>query len=188
MLDMTLHAATPAAWQTSLRPGDIVLYRFPHAEEDASGSPKSRTCLVLDVEHRNGRRFATLAYGTSATTAANRGEEIRVERPEALAAAGLDRRTRFVGARRVTVSLDHPGFDLNPRFGTPVLGRLDERDMARMNEVRARIHALRDIAAERRRARCRQRVSTPGPVVVIRPSRKALRARIAAAQGRRIAR
>jgi hypothetical protein len=58
--------------------------------------------------------------------------------------------------------------------------------MERMHRVRARIDALRDIAADRRREH-RSRTATEGGVIVERrPSRAALRARIAAAEGRRI--
>jgi hypothetical protein len=58
--------------------------------------------------------------------------------------------------------------------------------MERMHRVRARIDALRDIAADRRWEH-RSRTATEGGVIVERrPSRAALRARIAAAEGRRI--
>ena len=143
---------------------------------------------MLEVERRSDGTYVELAYGTSADTSANRGEEIHVSRPEAMAAAGLHRRTRFVGARRVLVRVDHSGFDVNPRYGTPVLGRLDPRDMERMNCVRAHIKAFRDAAAEGCCARQRRSVSTAGLIVEKRGSRRALRERIATAQGRRIIR
>lgn len=137
---------TPALpWTATLTWGDIVSFRFPVAEEEGV-KPKARPCLVLDVEDRDGLRFATLAYGTSVGGTANRGFEIRVSRPEEAAAAGLDRPTRFVGARRITVSVAHPGFCMHRVLGTPVLGRLTGASVDRMNRVRARIHAERDIA------------------------------------------
>ena len=90
-----------------------------------------------------------LAYGTSASTPANRGYEIAITHVADLQAAGLTRATRFVGARLLSVSRDHTGFDVG---GTepPVIGRLPENRIERMNWVRARIHAERDIAADRR--------------------------------------
>ncbi|MER2509256.1 MAG: hypothetical protein ABTQ27_10910 [Amaricoccus sp.] len=69
--------------------------------------------------------------------------------------AGLRRPTRFVCARRLWVSLDHPGWDVNPKHPTPVIGALTSEGMARLNAIRARIHALRDIAADRRASRRR---------------------------------
>lgn len=185
MLDMNPITTTTKPWQTNLRCGDVVLYRFPCAEADAPESPKCRPCLVLDVEHRGGQLYAELAYGTSENTTANRGYEVQISRPEAMAAAGLDRPSRFVGARRVTVSLEHSGFDLNPRYHGPVIGRLDAADRDRMNRVRARIHAERGIASDRRRERRNRYRTEAGVVVERRPSRKTLRARVAVAQGRR---
>lgn len=133
-------------WTATLTHGDIVSFRFPVTETEGV-FPKARPCLVLDVEDRDGLRFLTLAYGTSIGTRANRGYEIRVNRAEDAAAAGLDRPTRFVGARRITVSVAHKGFCLHRELGTPVLGRLSGAAFERMNRVRARIHAERDIAA-----------------------------------------
>lgn len=188
MLDTTHNETAPRAWQDMVRLGNVVLFRFPYAEANAPAeAPKARACLVLEVERRDSRIFAELVYGTSVDTAANRGDEIRVDRPEALAAAGLHRPTRFIATRRITVSLDNAGFVLNPRYPSPVLGRLAPADLARMNRVRARIEALRDVAAERRERRSRT-ATERGVIVERRPSRKALRARIAAAQGRRFGR
>lgn len=133
-------------WTETLSHGDIVSFRFPIADENGA-APKARPCLVLDIEEREGLHLVTLAYGTSAEGRANRGYEIRVACPEDAAAAGLDRPTRFVGARRLIVSLAHPGFHVSRSLGTPVIGRLPGIALARMHRVRARIHAERDIAA-----------------------------------------
>lgn len=103
-----------------------------------------------------GQRFATLAYGTTADSKANQGYETRVTRSEALAAIGLDKPTRFVGSRRITVSLNNPGFSLGER-GTPVLGQMIGAERERLNDVRARIFAEADMAAERHAERRRER-------------------------------
>jgi hypothetical protein len=94
--------------------------------------------LVLEVDSGDGDQKVTLAYGTTARTAANRGYEIWVKRRSSLAIAGLDHQTRFVGARTVFVSLDHADFDQGPR-GTPVIGHLDAYLIERMHAVRARL-------------------------------------------------
>jgi hypothetical protein len=100
-----------------------------------------------------------VAYGTtSVRRAANRGEEVQVWKPRGLSGAGLNSPTRFVCTRRVTVSLDHSGFVVTSAKPSPVLGHLDAAGLERMHEIRARIHAFRDIVAERQsRRRTRRR-------------------------------
>ena len=142
------HPFTPATEGTDvLQRGDVVLFRFPLADEDDEpGAPKRRPCLVLDTLTRGDERFVEIAYGTSADTRANRGYEIVVKQPDARAAAGLSKPTRFVCARRIIVHAGHGGFDGRTK-GPHVIGRLDESLMERMNAVRARIQAEADIAA-----------------------------------------
>lgn len=79
MLDTTsIPAAMTAAWRDHIRVGDVVLFRYPCAAAADIEAPKSRPCLVLDIETVGGLRYALLAYGTTAATNANRGYEIRV--------------------------------------------------------------------------------------------------------------
>ncbi|QIE54177.1 hypothetical protein G5B40_01180 [Pikeienuella piscinae] len=76
-------SSTPAAavsradWRQSLTWGDIISFRFP-VEGSSELPPKKRPCLVLDIARLGERRYAMLAYGTSAYTKANRGYEIRL--------------------------------------------------------------------------------------------------------------
>ena len=138
---------TPAGESAHLQRGDVVLFRFPLAEEDDEpGAPKRRPCLVLDTLTAGGERFVELAYGTSADTRANRGYEVIVKQPAARATAGLSKPTRFVCARRITVHVNHSGFHGRTK-GPQIIGRLDEALLERMNAVRARIQAEADIAA-----------------------------------------
>lgn len=141
MLDMTMNARPDPAWAETLRRGDIVLFRFPCAEADAREAPKSRTCLVLETAIRDGRRSITLAYGTSAHTRANVGSEIHVATAEDMRAAGVRKQTRIVCDRRVTVTPDDPGWDINPRHASPVIGRLSPRGCAAMEAIRAQLAA-----------------------------------------------
>ena len=166
MLDtQVIHpAARSEVWQDRLSHGDVVLFRFPVADGDGE-PPKPRPCLILDLVTIAGTTLVTLAYGTTAHTNANRGYEIHVTRAEAMRAAGVHRPTRFVGARRITVSADHHGFAAN-RAGTAVVGRLAEPEFDRLNAVRARIHAEADMAAERHAARRRDRWRETRPVTV----------------------
>ena len=72
-----------------------------------------------------------------------------------LALAGVRKPTRFVCSRRIWVTLDHPGWDTNPAHPSPVIGHLAPAATRRMNAIRARNHALRDIAIDRRSSRRR---------------------------------
>lgn len=174
-----LQQAAAGAWHDTLSYGDVVIFRFPVAEEDGGDAPKARPCLVLDVERFGDRQYTLLAYGTTQANRANRGYEIRVYAPEEYAAAGLRNPTRFVGARRILVPLDHADFALGPT-GTPVIGRLSGAAFERMNAVRGRIHAEADIASERRAERRREawerrqshRRAAARPVIVERRKRR----------------
>lgn len=170
MLDTT--ATSPAmtsAWRDHIGYGDVVLFQFPRAADDAGEAPKPRPCLVLDVETIGGQRYALLAYGTASANRPDRGYEIRVSQAADLAEAGLQRPTCFVGARRMLVPLDSRNFFYSRGTGAPVIGRLTGDVQERMHAVRARIHAERDMAAERRasqRRRSTERTRTARPVVV----------------------
>src|SRR6056297_1555879 len=151
MLDSITSTLTmTAAWQDHLSYGDIVSFRFPLAEEGHTGRPKARPCLVLEIETHGGERYALLAYGTTSRRRSNIGYEVHVRRKVDYLSAGLNEPTRFVGARRLLVPFDHSGFVICRATGAPVLGRLDGNPFDAMNAVRGRIHAERDIAADRR--------------------------------------
>lgn len=151
----------PAAtdrWKTTLSRGDVIRFRFPvrKRQPDDTG-PKLRPCLVLEVFTWGHKRFAKIAYGTSANTRANRGYEIRVRHPAAIRKAGLNRPSRFVCARTVIVSLDNPGFEALRKGSTPVAGRLEDRLMEALDRVQARLDADADTAANARAEKCRNR-------------------------------
>ncbi|WP_340110336.1 hypothetical protein [Pikeienuella sp. HZG-20] len=155
MLDATQF--TPATdWRQTLTYGDIISFRFPVRGSEIP--PKIRPCLVLDIVKVGDARYALLAYGTSAKTRANRGYEVQLGRVDARA-AGLHRPTRFVGARRMLVSLDHPDIVICAGAGAPVIGCLSGAAVERMHAVRARIQAEADIVAERRSERRKARRS-----------------------------
>jgi hypothetical protein len=105
MLDLHSNYTAPAAWQAGLGPGNVVLFRFPYAEPDAAEPPKSRTCLVLEVERRSDGIYVELAYGTSADTDAIAlsaasvppGPNDWMRRPPAVGAAAL---ARSIGVAR----------------------------------------------------------------------------------------
>ena len=151
MLDFTqINPKITAAWQDHMAHGDIVSFRFPLAEEVEGESPKARPCVVLDIERIGDRRYALLAYGTTSRRPSNVGYEIRIRKRDDYAAVGLNEPTKFVGRRRLLVPLAHRGFAICLAIGSPVLGSLDGAPLKRLNAVRGRIHAERDIAADRR--------------------------------------
>ena len=163
MLDFAQTNPTMTAdWRDHVGHGDIVSFRFPLAEEGTPRQPKARPCLVLNIEMRGDQRYALLAYGTTSRRRSNIGHEVHVRRRADVVVAGLDEPTRFVGARRLLVPLTHSGFVICGATSSPVLGRLDGRPFEAMNAVRARIHALRDIAAERRSQSRRRRGAVRG--------------------------
>ncbi len=147
-------------WRTSLEPGHIVLFRFP-TEEDGGPEPEARPCLILETPLIDGAPHAVIAYGTTAMGTSNRGFEVRLRKPSDHRRAGLDRQTRFVGSRRLTVPLTHRGWTISPTTGSFVLGRLSGPTQARMDAVRARPAAQADTAAwcrgKRRALRVRDR-------------------------------
>lgn len=136
-----------ADWQEGLSSGDIVLFRFPVADPKTTGAkPKSRPCLVLSTQSFSGKRFATIAYGTSIRSRANHGFEVIVKDPIAQRTAGLDKPTYFIGARRLIVCLDHPMFDVTGARRTPVIGHLDAPLQERLGSI---VSLLRNQAAQR---------------------------------------
>jgi hypothetical protein len=155
------HARDPG-WPVAV--GDVVIHRFPMRE----GRPgKRRPCLVLAVHPRaEGAPHLTLAYGTDAERRANRGWEISVRRPADFAAAGLRKPTRFICARRATVSAADPGFDLGPD-GTPVVGRLPGILIERLAGLLPMIDLDRDQPGglrPRRRSRTADRARSDRPL------------------------
>lgn len=132
-------------WSKTLTCGDIVSYRFP---TDEPTPHKARPCLVLDILRKRGKRYAILAYGTTSKNRHISGDEIPLHLPDDAAAAGLDRPTRFVGARRITVSVNCNRFVPEPQLRTPVLGRLTGAEYTRAVSIHDR---LREEAAVLRR-------------------------------------
>ena len=150
-------------WVTDLQIGQILRFRFPIKEAGDGDRPKARPCLVLNLRQGLGKRFAELAYGTSAYTKSNKGYEVRVSRLEEAVAAGLTHPTRFIGARRLIVALDNPGFVTGP-CGTPLIGQLSGALLERTNTVRARLQADADMAVsvrEEHKREVRERLNMP---------------------------
>lgn len=152
----------------ALRPGSIVLFRFPERHDALSG--KRRPCMVLATELRAEGVHIALAYGTSATTDANRGFDIEIEAEDDCQGAGLRRATRFVLARRITVRASDERFDSSAQ--ALIIGELPAH---RMRELEALTDVLgqqvfddHSPLAPRARAAWRRRDAPPQ----VPPSRK----------------
>ena len=142
----------PSTWRDQLRPGDIVVFRFPCSDDCAT--EKARPCLVIGVDARAGT--AEIVYGTSRWTDANRGQELHVTARTALAEASLDRPTRFVGTRRTQVELTSPRF-VECRGGTAIVGRLGGQFAQDLDRLRRG----GPVIVVRRRAHLRRRSRRP---------------------------
>ena len=59
----------------------------------------------------------------------------------------------FDGRRRLLISLRNAAFELRRKDNSPIIGRLKGVSAAQMQNVRARIHANRDIKRDRQAAK-----------------------------------
>lgn len=139
---------TTSSWRDRLLAGDIVSFVFPSSEGDAE-LEKARPSLVLAIDRDGEEPMATVAYGTSRRTRSNTGLELHVRKPEDIAAAGLHKRTRFVGTRTATVPLSSMRF-VECAAGTSVLGRLPAPLVPRLAKVVAGLDRLEETARENR--------------------------------------
>lgn len=158
MLDTTNTDLTKTqAWRDHVSPGDIISFRFRIETAARNEEAPPRPCLILEIEHLAGRRYALIAYGTSSPPNATWAYEVHALHEDEYPCFGLRQPTRFLGKRRLLVSLDNPGFVICRRSGSPVLGRLAGGPFERLQAVRARIQAYRDMAADRLAERERRR-------------------------------
>lgn len=125
------HPSLPA-WADQLRPGDILAFRFPHGEADQG--TKIRPCVVLAVQRLANSVHVTLAFGTTATGPANRGLDLSLCDKTDWQTAGLHRPTRFVLARRLTVSSIDLRFDLGAP-NDPMIGRVPDHALNRLAQL-----------------------------------------------------
>lgn len=112
---------------TPIKRGAVVSCRFPHAEDENSPGPSARPALVVRTFFdRNDQLWkAIVAYGTSRSTRANAGFEIRLKKPEHLEPAGLHRPTRFTMSRMRILPINRDFFAF-AQTGSPVLGYLSD--------------------------------------------------------------
>lgn len=110
------------------RPGTIVSFRFPRAEDGRPG--KARPCLVVASSEDR----LVIAYGTSVDTPANRGLDVVLDDPDDWQVAGLHRPSRFVLARRVSVGPDDPRL-VFPRQGKAAIGMIRDHHLPELDRL-----------------------------------------------------
>ena len=128
---MTKNQPAAPAWIQHLRPGTILLFRFPERHDDLGG--KKRPCLVLATRSQPDGLHVSLAYGTSVDNHANRGFDISVEADDC-ASVGTHRPTRFVLARRITVGANDPRFDTGSE-DNPIVGQLFDDQIGQLRAL-----------------------------------------------------
>lgn len=159
MLSNKLAKLNSVDWHDTVSHGDVVQFRFPIEGEGDQKQPAPCPCLVLDVEIFAGMVYAVLAPGMTSQgkSRSDRGFQISADDLEVPATAALNHPIRFETEQRICVPLSHEGFAPDRASDSPVTGRLTGSAFERMNAIRARIHAERDIAREARTEQRRNR-------------------------------
>ena len=140
----TRNSAEPMAdWREKVAVGDIIRWPLGTGAESIDS-----IALVIDIETVGGWRVLTVAPGIDDVAQPVRAGTLRIVRLDEVRHAGLAKPVRFELARRISLAPQHPGLRIDA--GSPIIGNLCEKALARLHAERARIHALRDIAAERR--------------------------------------
>lgn len=148
----TVAEAAPVVptWRAEITVGDII--RWPlDGGSNALG-------LVVEVERIGGWPVLILAPGAADFSQPVHPGTLRLTGLHEVRRSGLSAPTRFELARRVGIAAGHPALQTE---ASPVIGHLCESALERLHAERARIHAVRDIAAARRNERCAGRRGDP---------------------------
>lgn len=132
----------PSDWHDMLATGDII--RWP-----LGGGPEG-LALVVEIGAIAGSRVLSVAPGLVERCQPVRTGTLRLSESEARH-SGLPCRMRFELDLRISLAATHRA--LSYAQGSPVIGRLSKSPLERLNAQSACIHALRDIAAARRKER-----------------------------------
>ena len=156
-------------WRAAVAVGDIIRWPLDGTAEGLG--------LIVEVEHVAGWPVLTVAPGVADVSQAVSPGTLRLIRLDEVRQSGLTAPVRFLLGLRVGIPLSHPAFDDEV---SPVIGHLCDSALERLHAERARLYALRDIAAaQRRERRAQRRADTrtgwrPGPRRVSPRSQEAL--------------
>ncbi len=142
-------AAAVIDWRENITIGDIV--NWPLSDTAAKPGDSKELALVIEVELIDGWRVLTVAPGVEDVAQPVRPGTLRLTRLDEVRNAGLTTPVRFELGHRISIAPHHPS--LSDAAESPVVGHLCDRALERLHAERARIHALRDIAAARRSER-----------------------------------
>jgi|GEM_PF-3996084 len=142
-------AALPAPHdqRSVLTIGSIIRWPLPRNPEAVA--------LIVDAESIAGWQVLTIAPGVDDHAQPVRPGTLRLSRLDEVRQSGLLRPVRFDLDRRFSVAPSHPALAATQEL--PVVGHLCGSALERLHKQRARMHALRDIAAARREERRTER-------------------------------
>lgn len=147
MFDQTSQTAcvqqVPQNTATTLAIGDII--RWPLA------GYSDAIALIVDVESIAGWRVLTIAPGVDDHAQPVQSGTLRVTRLDEVRQSGLLQPLRFDLERGFCVAPSHPALQWMPEM--VVVGHLCDTALERLHDQRAHLHALRDIAAAKRKSR-----------------------------------
>lgn len=137
----------PQNQSSALTIGSIIRWPLPINAEAVA--------LIVDIESIAGWQVLTIAPGSDDHAQPVRAGTLRLNRLDEVRQSGLLRPVRFDLDRRISIAPSHPALTATQEL--PIIGHLCESALERLHGQRARIHALRDIAAARREERRAER-------------------------------
>lgn len=151
MFDQTPQAGAalpvPQNQSSALAIGSIIRWPLPSNPEALA--------LIVDAESIAGWQVLTIAPGVDDHAQPVRSGTLRLSRLDEVRQSGLLRPMRFELGRRFSIAPSHPALTATQELR--VIGHLCESALERLHAQRARLHALRDIAAVRREERRTER-------------------------------
>lgn len=133
--------------RSALTIGSIIRWPLPSNPEALA--------LIVDAESIAGWQVLTIALGVDDHAQPVRSGTLRLSRLDEVRQSGLLRPVRFDLNRRISIAPSHPALAATQEL--PIIGHLCESALERLHAQRARLHALRDIAAARREERRTER-------------------------------
>jgi hypothetical protein len=154
--DQFAEEITPVVpWTDTVSRGDV-LWINP-AGPGATQTPLP--CLVLEVEAAPRGKRLLVAPSVAGRADRTQAYEVALRTERECHAAGVSGPTRFLGAARIFLRTTSASIHIPQGAVSPISGRLTGVVLSRMNRVRARIYAERDIAADRAARKAKERAA-----------------------------
>ena len=122
---------SPANWLNDLKPGDVVQF----ADVSPTRSEQFNAFVIIDIYSTQSQTLLLMGHGRDIDPASKKALEIPVIEAERLRMAGLEKPLSFSlnYTRTVSIPHDETGF---PAIASPVIGRLADIDLLRMQFIR----------------------------------------------------